>query len=152
MILSHIKGEEPDLYDYTPRETDLAANCFLKYLAWEKQHDINTELAEEQLVSEMYRFGGTVDLYGVVDGVQTLIDFKTGANIYWEGWLQLAGYGLLLAERGNSVDQRILLNIGRDETENFIEAKRTGPSPEDEVLVFRCCMDIYNAKKRLKQD
>ena len=152
MILSHIKGVEPDLYDYTPRETDLASNCFLKYLSWEKQHDIKPELAEGQLVSEMYRFGGTVDLYGLVDDVPSLVDFKSGAGLYPEMWYQLAGYGLLLSEKGKEIGQRILLNIGRDETENFIEAKRVGPSPDDEVLIFHCCREIYEAKKRLKHD
>ena len=152
MILSHIKGAEPDLYDYTPRETDLAANCFLKYLTWEKQHTIRPTLVEEGLVSEKFRFGGTVDFYGEIDGRLELGDYKTGNGIYPEMWYQLAGYGMLLEEAGHHVDARRIINIGRDETENFIESVRPGPPLDDEILIFNCCREIYEAKKRLKHD
>lgn len=142
---------ELDLSEYSKVEIDQAENAFLKFCSWKKAHDLEPILAEEMMVSETFRFGGTPDFYGKVDGVLTLMDLKTG-GIWPEHYIQLAGYGLLLAERGHHVDQRILLNIGRDETENFVEAKRTGPSQDDEVLIFRSCLDIYYAKKRLKVD
>jgi hypothetical protein len=41
--------------------------------------------------SETYGYGGTADLAAVVDGVAWLIDIKTGAKIYGETSLQLAG-------------------------------------------------------------
>jgi hypothetical protein len=152
MILSHMKGVEPDFYDYTPRETDLASNCFLKYLSWEKQHDVRPTLVEVSMVSEVFRFGGTVDFYGEIDGRLELGDYKTGNGIYPEMWYQLAGYGMLLAEHGHHVDARRIINIGRDETENFIESTRPGPPLEDEILIFRSCQAIYEARKRLKHD
>ena len=152
MILSHLSKREQDLYEYSQMEIDQAENCFLKYLSWEKQHEIDPLLAEGQMVSEMYGFGGTVDFYGLIDGVLTLMDFKSGSGLYPEMWIQLAGYGILLAEQKKEVNQRILLNIGRDETENFIEARRSGPPLEDEMLIFHCCREIYEARKRLKHD
>jgi hypothetical protein len=152
MILAHLKGESPDSYDNSQREIDQAENAYLKFCEWKKQHDLEPIMVEGGLVSEVFRFGGTMDYYGKIDGVPTLLDFKTGANLYPEMWYQMAGYTILLHEQGHNIEQRILLNIGRDETENFIEAKRSGPSLEDEVLIFRCCLDIYNAKKRLKQE
>ena len=152
MILSDLKGGTPETYDNSQREIDQANNCFSKYGAWKKAHDIDPILVEGSMVSELLKFGGTVDFYGRIDEEITLLDFKTGANLYPESWYQLAGYGLLLEERGLLVGQRVLLNIGRDETENFIEAKRPGPSHPDEVLIFQCCREIYEAKKRLKQE
>lgn len=153
-VNGHLKGiptDQIDTTDYSKNEIDEASNAFLKFLTWEKAHAIEPILVEEPLVSGVFRFGGTPDFYGKVDGILTLADWKSG-GIWREHWIQLAAYGMLLEERGHHVDQRILLNIGRDETENFIEAKRSGPSLEDEVLIFRCCLDIYNAKKRLKYD
>jgi hypothetical protein len=67
-------------------------------------------------------------------------------------WYQLAGYGMLLAEHGHRVDARRIINIGRDETENFIESVKSGPPLEDEILIFRSCQAIYEARKRLKHD
>ena len=152
MILCDLKGGTAERYDNSQREIDQAENAYLKYCAWKKQHLLEPILVEGSMVSEFFGFGGTVDYYGKIDGVLTLLDFKSGSNLYPEMWYQLAGYGILLEERGHHVDQRILLNIGRDETENFIEAKRSGPPLDDEVLIFRSCLDIYNAKKRLKAE
>jgi len=115
-------------------------------------HDLEPILVEEQLVSERFRFGGTPDYYGKIDGLLTLADWKSGANLYPEMWIQLAGYDILLSEHGHHVGQRMLLNVGRDETENFIESVRPGPSLDDEVAIFKACQVIYEAKKRLKHD
>jgi hypothetical protein len=152
MILSDLAGGTAESYDNSQREIDQAENAYLKFCEWKKQHTLESTMVEGAMVSEMYRFGGTVDYYGLIDGVLTLLDFKTGANLYPEMWYQLAGYNILLDELGHRVEQRILLNIGRDETENFIEAKRSGPSLEDEKLIFHSCREIYEAKKRLKYD
>ena len=156
LVNGHLKGlsesESVDKYDYSQREIDLARNAFGKFLVWEKAHTLEPTAIETPLVSEIYKFGGTPDYYGLIDGVLTLADWKSGANLYWDSWIQLAGYGILLDELGHRVEQRILLNIGRDETENFIEAKRSGPALDDEVLIFQSCLAIYEAKRRLKYD
>jgi len=156
LVNGHLKGlsesESVDRYDYSQREIDLAGNGFNKFLAWEKIHTLEPIALETQMVSEIHRFGGTPDYYGLIDGVLTLADWKSGANLYWDAWVQLAAYNLLLEEQGKLVNQRILLNIGRDETENFVEAKRQGPALEDEKEIFLACLAIYQAKKRLKYD
>ena len=152
MILSHFNKREPNLYDFSQREIDQAENSFLKALEWEKRHTINTILVEAHLVSEVNRFGGTIDLYADIDGKLELIDWKTGNGIYPEFWFQLAGYGLLLDQQGQEVEARRIVNIGRDETENFIEAVRPGPPLDDEIAIFRACQTIYECKKRLRYD
>ena len=151
MCLTNLKGESPDTYDFSSREIDLAENAYLKFCEWQKSHTIKPTFVEEPLISEVYRFGGTPDFYGDIDGTMTLLDLKTG-NIYPEHWFQLAAYNILLEELGHRVDQRILLNIGRDETENFVEAKRSGPALEDEKGIFLSCLNIYECKRRLKYD
>jgi hypothetical protein len=156
LVNGHLKGlsegESVDKYDYSQREIDLAGNGFSKFLAWEKTHTLEPIMLETPMVSEVHRFGGTPDYYGLIDGVLTLADWKSGANLYWDSWVQMAAYGILLDELGHRVEQRILLNIGRDETENFVEAKRSGPSLDDEVSIFLSCLNIYEAKRRLKYD
>ena len=150
LCLAPFGGTPPDLEEYTPLEVQEARNSEGKWLAWLKGHSLEPILVEKPLVSEILRFGGTPDVYGSIDGLFTVLDLKTGAFIYPEAWIQLAGYGLLLEESGHPVQQRIILNIGRDETENFVEAKRSGPSLEDEETIFLAAKAIYEAKKRLK--
>lgn len=152
LSLVEFGGENPDLTDYSQKEIDQAENSFLKFLTWKKAHEIEPILVEVPLVSEAFRFGGTPDVYAKVDGTLTLLDLKSGSGLFFEHWIQIAGYGILLEERGHHIDQRILLNIGRDETENFVEAKRSGPSLEDEVAIFMSCKQIYECKKRLKAE
>lgn len=145
-------GNPPlDKGEYSQVEIDQAENCFLKWCEWKKAHTLEPILVETPITSEFHRFGGTPDYYGLIDGIPTLMDLKTG-GIYPEHFIQLAGYGILLDEMGHAVEQRIILNIGRDETENFVQAKRQGPSLPDEETIFLACKAIYEAKKRLKVD
>jgi len=151
MSLKQFRSDLPDLdlSEYSKLEIDLAQNCALKFYEWQKAHVLEPILVEEKLVSEVHRYGGTPDFYGKVDGVLTLLDLKTG-GLYPEAWIQLAAYGVLLEEQGHQIDQRILLNIGRDETENFVQAKRQGPSLPDEEAIFFALLTIYFAEKRLE--
>ena len=53
-------------------------------------------LIEHPVVNERYRYAGTLDLTGDLDGEMILIDIKTGRSPRWAG-LQLAGYALAFA-------------------------------------------------------
>ena len=88
LVLCHLKGEIPDTSEYSPENLDRAENALIKYWDWEKGHRIEPILVETPLVSEQYRFGGTLDFYGKVDGQPSLVDFKTGKSIYGEAYLQ----------------------------------------------------------------
>ena len=121
LILCHLRGQEPDLSDYSQNQIDQAENAFLSYLEWEKSHPIEPILIETPLVSEVYQYGGTLDLLAKVNGSSWLIDFKTGKGIYPEMLYQLAAYRWLLRENGYGVDHARILRIGRDETEGFEE-------------------------------
>jgi hypothetical protein len=90
--------------DGTPLELiDKAENCLLSYFEWAKQHKIEPILCEQQLVSEDFSYGGTVDMYALVDGVRTLLDYKTGKGIWPEHVYQVAAYRQLLQENGYPV-------------------------------------------------
>ena len=98
MIEAHLNREVFDESEYDDETLSLAENGYLKYLDWEGQHELTDIHSEMPLVSEAWRFGGTVDLYCKLDGVPTLIDFKTNqSGIYDEMMHQVAGgYHLLL--------------------------------------------------------
>jgi len=119
MILNHFKGIETDTSDYSKNQIDSAENSLLSFFSWEKGKDIKVILAEIPMTSSA-GFGGTPDLYCILDGVQTLVDFKTGSGIYEpEHPAQLAAYIQLLLDNGHPIEQGIILNIPRTENENF---------------------------------
>lgn len=179
MILADLRGIEPDMKEYTQYAIDQAENSFLKYLDWKKGRDIEPILVEEALLhdpipTEETLFGdegiedstdlvppycGIIDLYCKLNGVPTLVDFKTSKAVYDEHWYQVSAYKFLLQhghlvadrpgftwERG--VEDTRILQIGRDETEGFGEHGRKGL--DNEFAIFQCALRIHLTKKKMK--
>lgn len=69
-----------------------AEQAFTAYLAWEKRTKLKIVQTEISLVSERYRFGGTLDAIGEIDGELCLLDWKSSNRIYPAYLLQLAAY------------------------------------------------------------
>ncbi len=150
MILSYYKGTKPDTSEYSAKQIELADNCLLSFYEWEKGHAIIPILVEEPLVSEVWKYGGQIDLYCKLDGVLTLVDFKTGKAIYPEMMYQLAAYRQLLIDNGHQVDQCRILRIGRDEDEGFEE--RVKNSLFSELNLFSHCLEIYKLQKEIRKE
>jgi len=148
MVMCHLKGEEVDTTGYTEKQIDLAETCFLKYLEWESQHKIEPVLLETPLVSEKYRYGGTMDNYCLLDGIPTLVDYKTSKAIYSEMFYQLGGYGNLLIENNYQVERHMILRLGRNEEEGFEVKERI--DLEDETKIFLKLAEVYHLQKELK--
>lgn len=145
MIECHLSGIEPDLSAYSPEQIDRASNSVLKFHEWEKQHTLEPILTEAQLVSEKYRFGGTVDYYGLIDGIPTILDLKTSKAIYDSHIWQVAAYHQLLVEHGYDVQQVRVLQIGRDESEGFSERVLTVDELGPQWAVFEAARTLYDA-------
>lgn len=147
MVQADLQGEEMDTSNYSKSQIDLASNSVLSFLEWKKQHDVKPIICEIPLVSDSMRFGGTVDCYCTMDGVPTLLDFKTGKAIYDEYFIQLSAYKALLEENGHAVNQCRILRIGRDETEGFEE--RSVTDTEEYFGIFKSLLDVYYRKKKV---
>lgn len=150
MILCHFAKREPDTKDYSANQISAAENSFLSFLEWEKRHAIKPILVEAPLVSEKWRYGGTIDLYCELDGEPCLVDFKTGSGIYDEHFYQVAAYRELLNEHGYSCPTVRILNIPRTEDEAFREESKAGLVYEWEI--FRACLDIYRFKQMMRRE
>ena len=152
MIKAHLSKREIDkklLADYSKNQIDQADNSCLSYYAWEKQHKIEPIFTEYQGVSEEYKYGGSFDFYGIVDGSYELIDFKTGSGIYDEMWFQLAGYGGLINAQNIIIDRYRILNIPRTEDESFKEEVKTDLSLHFEA--FLKLLDFYYLNKQINR-
>jgi hypothetical protein len=65
---------------------------------------------EQRVFNPIYRYAGTMDLLGTLNGKSTVIDIKTGSVPVWAG-LQLAAYGACIPP---GVHQRFALNLTED--------------------------------------
>jgi hypothetical protein len=74
-----------------------AKNAFGIFLEWAEQTKLTVTDTEVALVSETYRFGGTLDAM-LVNGKRSLGDWKTSNSVYADYLYQLAGYAILWEE------------------------------------------------------
>lgn len=113
---------------YSRMEVLAGLNSFAK---WYKTvyEDFELIIAEQTFANE--RFGGTLDCFAKIDGKYTLVDFKSGKNIYPSMFLQLGLYTVLLEEKGYTVERAgiVLANpmkaknkfISREELQPYID-------------------------------
>jgi len=147
-IEAHIKGSEVNFDDFTKTQITLSDVGFSKFLEWEQENKPIYIESELQLSSDKYFYGGTIDLYAKIGNKFVLIDFKTSNNIYDDHFCQVSAYANLLRENDLQVDDIMILRIGRDETEGF--EVRSVVNEKLYFEVFKSCLVIYEAKKKLK--
>ena len=148
MILEHLSKRKQDLSEYASSDIDLAENCLISFFEWEKSNSVEPILVEEPLISEKYQFGGTIDCYCRLNGVLTLLDFKTSKAVYDEMIHQVAAYTTLLEENGYQVKNVRILRVGRSEGEGFED--RLCSRIETHWEIFSRCLEIYRLQKKLR--
>jgi hypothetical protein len=148
MVTDKLSGVETITMDYSKTQIDLAENCALSFWSWEKEHHIEEVFfCERPMVSEIHRFGGTLDIYAKINGRREIIDLKTGSGIYPEHAWQVATLKVLLEEHGFQVDGTRIINIPRTESESFSE-KVVSPLENDiGWKIFTNLLSVYNLKK-----
>lgn len=103
MMECHIKGRAFDSSRYPPEVVVKAQPAFEAFLQWAKQSKFEISETEVQMTSRKHLFGGTRDAI-LIDGKRSLGDWKTSNAIYSEYLLQIAGYGILDEEAGNTIE------------------------------------------------
>jgi len=147
MVLDYFKKQTSDYSEYSPDDVSKAENCLISFYNWIGENKVEPILVEEQLVSDDFMFGGTIDFYGLVNDRFTLVDFKTSKAIWPEMFHQVAAYTHLLSEN-RPVEQTRILRIGRDENEGFEDQIVTNIGPHWEI--FKSALNIYQLQKQLK--
>ncbi len=117
LIECYLKKEEADLSDYSSADIEKAKKAMEAFLDFEKVNKLEPIKLELPLVSEKYRFGGTIDCYGKLNGKLCLIDFKTSNGVWPEMRVQIAAYAELLKENGYKVEDIHLLKIDKESGE-----------------------------------
>lgn len=147
MVESYLSKCRLDLSEYSPADVKRARQAFRKFIVWAKSRRIEPVLLEAPLVSETWKFGGTIDVYAKVDGILTLIDLKTSKAIYDEHKAQVTAYAQLLRENGYAVDDVRILRIGRSPDEGFEDVKVN--SLDLRWRWFRHMLWVYYLEKKL---
>ena len=150
MMFCDLKDTAIETSYYTAVQIEIAYGSFKKYLEWKKLHTIEPIILEKPMVSEKFQYGGTIDNYCLLDGIPTLIDYKTCKGLYPEHFIQVCAYRQLLKENGYKVKNCAILRVGRVEMEGFefqgIYSKKIALCWK----MFKYCLGIYNLQKQLR--
>ncbi|MFA5037501.1 MAG: hypothetical protein WC479_10050 [Candidatus Izemoplasmatales bacterium] len=149
LITSELQNIVPDLSEYRQIDIDAATLCLNSFHEWRKSHTLEVIHVEKFLVSEVYRYGGTPDFCGYVNGELELMDFKTSNGIWNDYFYQLAAYRQLEIEQGNKVEKARILRFSKGNNVEFEDRLITQFSKEFEL--FRNCLNIYNLLKDMKR-
>lgn len=152
LIESYYKKTEPDLsfYKDSPEIIHLAQQAFANFLEWSAMMKLEPLYSEQELVSEEFQFGGTIDHIAKILGKIAIIDWKSSNHIYSEYLIQVSAYQKLWDE--NHPDEPItggayLLRISK-ETADFAFYKWADLSKAWEV--FKHLLEIDKLKEDLK--
>jgi hypothetical protein len=150
MILCALNHTEPDLEDYTQNEITTTTIPIGKFNKWHKEHEVCPILLEKPMVSEKYRYGGTFDFYGTIDGILTLLDFKTSGAVYPENFYQLAAYEQLLIENEyDAPDKVAVLRVSKSIDEG-LEYREIGKL-DVSWKIFLACQQVYELQKEARR-
>lgn len=98
LIEADIKGSGLDISQFPMERTKEAQKCFENFLEWKRVHKLTPIKTELSLISEVYQYGGTLDLVALVDDRLSIVDWKTGKDVYEDHIIQLQAYATLWHE------------------------------------------------------
>lgn len=125
-------------------------NCIYAALEWLDTHSVQKIDIEKRIYSRQHRFSGTLDKLALVDGVRSLIDWKSSKDIYPEHRLQTSAYVGAYEEEGfEPVLQRFLIKLGKED--GHFEAHSYDRSTQDhDYSTFLHALGLYNGLKGIK--
>ncbi len=108
---------------------------------------------ELELVSETYRYGGTLDLIGRnPKGELVLVDVKSSPRLYGHFYRQIAGYENLWNENNDeNIQRRVIFRLDKKDPRDD-EVRPLPANMEKHFLVFKKQLDLYYAFKALNSD
>lgn|GEM_PF-2443593 len=139
-----MNGAELDLEnDY---QTTKEKRHLVSFWQWNEDFKPKDIITEHTIASLTYKFAGTLDLCCRIDGKLTIIDFKTGAAIYFSHYLQLAAYKQAFEEMyGKKVEQLYILRTGSRHKSGY-EFKLIETPFEDFKNVYNTYLNLHGGK------
>ena len=115
------------------------------YAAFLREHEVEWELIEHPDYHPVHGYAGTIDRYGKVDGVKTLVDLKTTYTVYkplCSASLNL--YRMMLKERTKGVERLMIIHLKKDGTYKLIKF-------EFDDVVPMALLALHNAMKKKRR-
>lgn len=148
LIAESMGGAKVPHGDFTADQLTRARHGVAAFDKWRSRLTLVAHMIETPLVSDVHRYGGTIDVLASVNDTLELIDLKTSSGIWPEHIYQIGAYWKLLQEHGHEIKGARILRIGRTEGEGMEEHTLTGQQILNGWRVFEHCLAIYQLKKK----
>jgi hypothetical protein len=149
MIDSELKEKEFKMPEVEKEVIEKAEAAYLNWLEWKDRMKFEIEYSELSLVSEEYRYGGTIDFIPKINNKLSIFDFKTGSGIYEDHLLQVAAYQKLAQENGIETTGGIhILNLGKEDASFKHFYWQALPEAWE---AFLCALKLHQIHKNLKR-
>ena len=115
------------------------------YAQFLREHEVSWELIEHPDYHPELMYAGTIDRYGMVDGLRTLVDLKTTYTVYkplCSASLNL--YRLMLEARGKQVEKLLIIHLKKDGSYKMV------PFDIDDSVPM-ALITIHNALKKKRR-
>jgi hypothetical protein len=123
-----------------PRVVDDAQWGFMAFQDWSNSVRLKPIFIEQTVFSLQHGYAGTMDLLAEVNGVPTLVDFKSGKAIYAEAYLQNIAYQAALTEMGHLTAQAGLV----------VRLPKVQTDPQFEVGIVPPVADLFPTFQAVK--
>ena len=152
-IQDHIELREVKIDTIYPEEVMNALKAFMQF---KKDHpEIILHKSEMMLTSEIYKYNGTLDCLGEIDGKSIIYDWKTSKckdkekpDIYMEYIYQVSAYVNLYNETQNAcVAQAIIVSLAKDKATYNTREVTSQEIKESFEEVFLPCLKIHNYQR-----
>lgn len=148
MIEAFVLGKPQPIFKATDEILARASNAFHQFCEWQEQSKIEIIATEKSYVSEIYKFGGTIDAIGRdARGRVVLMDYKTSNSVYSDYLIQLAAYQILLEECSDWRPQGFHLLRVAKESADF--AHHFYGEVDDAKRAFILMRELYDLDKKL---
>lgn len=156
LVECYMRGVEPDVDDYSANQIARAKIGLGAFKKWREANYPNLKMieAEVRLVSDEYRFGGTLDLYCEFDGPGTegLLDYKTSTGIYLEHKVQVTSYVRLAKENGRRITRAVLLQLPQVEDGEAIAHPLNVRHMRLYWQMFELCLAVRELDKKIRKE
>ncbi len=107
----------------SPVVSDDAQWAVMAFEDWATAVQLEPLAVERIVYSASHGYAGTLDLLARVEGVVTVVDFKTGKAVYPEAFLQNVAYQMAVGELGIDQPQRgVIVRLPKVQTDPAFEA------------------------------
>lgn len=119
------------------------------YISFRREHNVRWDRIEYASYNAEYRYAGTIDRMGTVDGKKALLDIKTTSTIHKPlVTTQLALYRMMLESQGDGPETQYVLQLKKDGKYRLLEL----PFRDDLAKAYILLHNELKTKKRKKED